>query len=695
MKVIRSTCRICYNSCGVLITLEKGVPFKVEGDPANPVTKGVLCPKGFASLEYLNHPNRLKYPVRRMGKRGEGKWERISWEKALEMIARGLKQSKDRYGILSNVFIRGASKGLSDDLLARFANIWGSPNITSPAPYCFVPGVRASKLTYGYYSYPDYNFGPKVIVVWGINPAATSQRDYEKIKLAKEKGAKIIIIDPLDNELNNIADIWIRLRPGTDAALGLAIINVMINESLYDNDFVKNWTIGLKRLKIHLNDYSPEKVEEVTWVKAKLIRKAARMYASLKPGVILWGNGIEHNVNSFHACRTIAILRSLSGNLGIPGGEVKCSIPGGILRGDPDFLCQNNIPIDIRDQRLSKKDGILPINYYALPQRIVKAILEDDPYPVRAAYIQGANILTQWTNAQKTYKALRKLDFLAVADQFLTPTAEMADVVLPVATYLEYDSVEQPWNYPIVSVQQKIAQVGECWSDGQILNELVKKVGYPEYAFRDMETLLDKILEPSGITFKEFRNIGYFVGNNIYRHYTKGGFDTKSKKVELYSETLADWGFNPLPVFNELPETIYSEPELSKEYPLIMTSRKANVYRHSGGRQIYTLRKICPEPVIKIHPKTASGLGIRDGDMVYISTKRGRIEQKVELSNVLDERVVQIDYAWWFPEKSGEKRWKQSNINMLTDDESPFNREMGSPNMRGILCKVWKKPKNK
>lgn len=693
IKVIRSTCRTCYNSCGILITLKNEIPFKLEGDPENPVSKGLLCPKGYASLEYLNHPNRLKHPIRRIGKRGEGKWERISWEEALEMTAQGLKQSKDRYGILSNVFIRGASKGLSDDLLARFANIFGSPNIASPAPYCFVPGTRASKLTYGYYSYPDYIFGPKVIIVWGINPAASNHLDYEEIQLAKRKGSKLIVIDPLENELTNIADIWLRLRPGTDTALGLGIINTMISENLYDNEFVNNWTIGLKELKKHVNYYTPEQVEKITWVKAEHIRQVARIYSFLKPGVIIWGNGIEHNVNSFQSCRTIAILRALSGNLGIPGGEIKYSRPGELTRGDPEFLCQNNIPTNVREQRLSKKDGILPINYYTLPQRIVKAILEDDPYPVRAAYIQAANILTHWPNAQKTYKALQKLDFIAVAEQFLTPTAEMADIVLPVATYLEFDSVEQPWHYPIVSVQQKVAQIGECKSDGQILNELIKKVGYPEYAFEDMEMLLDRVLKPSGVTFKEFKKIGYFVGKRIYRHYARGGFDTKSNKVELYSKVLDKWGFDPLPLFKELPETMYSEPELSKEYPLIMTSRKADVYRHSGGRQIYTLRKIYPEPVIKIHPKTAANIGVRDGDMVYISTKRGRIEQKVELSDTLDERVVQIDYAWWFPEKSGEKRWKQSNINMLTDDESPFNREMGSPNMRGILCRVWKKPK--
>jgi len=691
IRIVKSICRICYNSCGVQIHLKDNVPFKVEGDPENPMNKGVLCPKGYASLEYMNHPDRLRYPLKRVGPKGKGRWDRISWDEALENVAQGLNKVKERYGVLATVFIRGASKGLSDDMLARFANVFGSPNITSPAPYCFVPGSRAAGLSYGYYQYPDFDFGPRTILLWGVNPPATNPCDHEEIKRARANNAKLIVIDPLESELTRSADHWIRLRPGTDVALCLGIMNIMINENLFDEEFVRDWTVGFDKLKKHVQRYSLEEVEKITWVPAALIRKVAKLYAVQKPGVIIWGNGIETNINSFQTCRAIAMLRAIAGNLGVPGGEVHHNTPGGILRGDPDFLCQGNIPRDIRDQRLSKSDGILPVNYYTLPQKIVRAILAHDPYPVHAAYVQAANILTHWPNADKSVKALEKLGFLVVADQFMTPTAAMADVVLPAATYLEFDSIEQPWNYPIASAQQKVAQVGEARSDCMILNELLRKLGYLDYVFEGPEELMNRVVKPAGITFEEFRKIGYFLGPKLYRHYEKSGFKTDSNKVELYSEKLDAWGFDPLPVFREIPGIADSGPGPAEEFPLVLITRKSNVYRHSGGRQIPSLRDKHPDPVLKIHSETGARLTIKEGDRVYIATKKGKIEQRAAFCDTLDPRVVEVDYAWWFPEEKGDSSWRRSNVNILTDDALPCNREMGSPNLRGILCKVWRK----
>ncbi len=199
----------------------------------------------------------------------------------------------------------------------------------------------------------------------------------------------------------------------------------------------------------------------------------------------------------------------------------------------------------------------MPIIYYALPQRIIRAILHEDPYPVRAAYIMGGNFLTSYTNAKEAHRALKKLDFLVVADMFMTPTAMLADIVLPIATYLEFDSVEQPWHFPIVSVQQKVAQVGECWSDGKVLNEIAKKLGFVEHAWDDMTQALDWILRPAGIKFEDFRKIGTLVGSKLYGHFEKEGFNTPSGKVELFSKRLEEWGFDPLPTYSmKLPKLL-------------------------------------------------------------------------------------------------------------------------------------------
>jgi anaerobic selenocysteine-containing dehydrogenase len=691
-ETVRSTCHLCYHSCGVLIHIKNGRPINVEGDPDNPMSKGKLCPKGLASLEYLNHPDRLKRPLKRIGEKGKGNWQEISWDEALELVAERLMEIKEKYGALSLIFIRGAAKGLQDDYFARFANIFGCPNISSPAPICFVPGINASNITYGYYAFPDYEYSAKCIVAWGANPEATHVTEYEEILNAVKKGAKLIVIGPTQSELSKKADLWIRLRPSTDLALALGIMNVIINENVYDANFVDKWTFGFDKLKTHVQDYPLDKVKEITWVPKEQIIKAARLYSMERPGCILWGNGIETTINSFQACRAIAILRSITGNLGIPGGEVKWSDPGGMAKGAPEFVCQNNISPEVRAKRLSIKDNLIPIAFYALPQRIIKAILDGDPYPIHGAYLQGGNMLTSYPNVKETYKALTKLDFLAVSDMFMTPTAMLADIVLPVATYLEFDSVERPWPFPIISLQQKVAQVHESWPDGKILNELTKKLGFQEYAWNNINESLDLLLKPTGITFQEFRNIGVLIGTKIYRHFEKNGFDTPSKKVELYSKRLEEWGFDPLPIYYEPPETPYSEPELAKEYPFILTSRKVDVYRHSGGRQIPSLRAARPEPIVKMHHETADKLGIRKDDWVYIATKRGRIRQKAYLDSSLDPRVVEVDYAWWFPEKEVYSLygWEESNINILTSDKPPYNPEMGSITLRGIFCKVYK-----
>ncbi|UCG08897.1 MAG: molybdopterin-dependent oxidoreductase, partial [Desulfobacterales bacterium] len=295
--------------------------------------------------------------------------------------------------------------------------------------------------------------------------------------------------------------------------------------------------------------------------------------------------------------------------------------------------------------------------------------------------------------AQEAYQALLKLDFLAVGDMFMTPTAALADIVLPVATYLEFDDiVAPPYSLPMALVQQKVTSVAECRSDFEILRDLARKLELGEYFWNKEEEHLDFVLGPSDISFNEFRKIGVLAGNKHYQSYQSQGFSTPSGKVELYSSQLKEWGFDPLPTHHELPETPLSAPELAKEYSLVFTSWKAGVYRHSGGRQISSLRNTHPDPMVWIHPDTAGQQGIADGDRVYIETKRGRIRQKARLTKDIDPRVVGIDYGWWFPESGPQNlyEWAEANINILTDDSPPYGREMGTPNLRGILCKIRK-----
>lgn len=691
-QIVRTTCNFCQIGCGVLAHVENGRVVRVEGDPANPLSKGLLCTKGLATVEYVYHPDRLQHPLKRAGQRGEGKWQRISWDEALTTIAGKLAEAKEKHGAESVAFSVGAAK-TGAAFPRRFATAFGTPNVSWQGHVCFAPRMTASRLTYGFYAVPDYENPPKCLIVWGVNLAANLFHVRIRAGQAVAKGSKLIVIDPRPIDLTARADLWLKVRPGSDLALALAMINIIINEGLYDKEFCEKWTVGFDKLKTHVQQYTPEWAADITWIPAETIRTAAITYATSKPAGIQWGNGIDHGVNSLQTARAIAILKAITGNLNVPGGESEWSVPlGPMLEEQP--IPSVKVPEDRWSKRIGTEFPTVPSIKRILPQRLVKAILEEKPYPIRALYIQGANPLLTFADAQETYRALMKVDFLGVADLFMTPTAALADIVLPAASYLEFDAVvSPPYSNAMVVAQQKMVRVGECRSDWEILAGLAEKLGLSELFGGTEEDLANLILKPAKMTFKELRErVGGVAGTMKYKEYEQSDFPTQSGKVEIYSSILEGWGYDPLPTYREQAESPLSEPELVKEFPLVLTSGKSASYRHSGGRQIKSLRADHPEPLVNINPETARKLGIEDGDMVYIETKRGRIKQKAALTEGMDERVVVVDYAWWFPEKGpkGLYGWDEANINILTDGDPPYNRELGSSNLRGIVCKVYK-----
>jgi len=333
----------------------------------------------------------------------------------------------------------------------------------------------------------------------------------------------------------------------------------------------------------------------------------------------------------------------------------------------------------------------LPHFYRILPRNLVDAILSEKPYPILNAYIHGSNPLVTYTNASRAFQAFKKMDFMAVADFFMTPTAALADIVLPASTFFEYDSIVAPPYYPFAQVQQKVVQIAECRSDFEIAAGLASRLGLQDLFWDDSHQLFDEVLKPTKMTYAQFKEKGVICGATEYRKYEKSGFATPSGKVELFSDRLAAWGFDPLPVYHEPPETPSGAPELAAKYPLVLTTKKSIYYLHSCGRQIDTLRQRHPEPVVLIHPATAARGAIEHGDRVYLETPRGRIKQKAILSEKVDPRVVCADFGWWFPEKGITDLfgWSESNINMLTDDQKQNSPETGSENLRGIVCRVY------
>jgi anaerobic selenocysteine-containing dehydrogenase len=705
-KAVKSCCNLCYRMCGVLVHVSNGKVTRVEGDSECPANQGRLCVKGLAAVETLYHPERLKYPLKREGARGEGKWKRISWDEALETIALAMKRAREEAGAESVAFSHGDPKGF-EHYIVRLCNVFGTPNICDTRTVCSIPRRFGATITYGYNTIgtdasPDLDYPPACMLMWGANISFTHLPNDVRFQQALKKGMRLIVIDPRKTGLAAKADIWLQPRPKTDLALALGMMNVIITEGLYDRAFVDQWTVGFDRLREHVREYPVKKVEEITWVPSEKIIEAARGYAETKPASIQDGNAMDDDLNSVQTARAIAILRAITGNLGIPGGDIDWKdLPLGLKptyapgqAGVLSFTLDEKMGEEQRKRMIGTEWHFAPVPMVRIvpSQLLMKAMLHQEPYPVKVLCVHANNPLITWANAQEVYKALMALDFLYVADQFMTPTAELADIVLPAATYLEVDGVG--FRSPFVHVRQKVTEIGEAWPDKKIINELAKKLGLGKYFWKNVDEALDLILKPMGVTFEEFRRIGNFTAGKGYRRHEKDGFNTPSRKVEIYSTLFEKWGYDPIPVYQEPPETPRSDPELAKEYPLIFTSWHHAGFRHSNNRQIASLRGMEPDPMVEIHPETARHLGIQEGEWVYIENKRGRIKQRAVLTEGIDPRVVALSYGWWFPEQSVESLhgWKESNINVLTDSEPPYNPQIASTNLRGMLCKVYKAP---
>jgi len=692
--IVRTFCaRMDHGGCGILAHVENGKIIRIEGDPDSPLNRGTLCAKGIAQIERLNHPDRLKYPMIRAGGRGEGKWNRISWDEALDRIAGKIKETIERNGQRAIAFAQGTPKGLELYLMIRLANLLNVPNIATPGNICHMPRETASHLTCGFFPIPDYDHPPSLVIVWGSNLFHTNEEGIlgVQLKRAVDHGAKLIVIDPRKSPVASKADLWLKPKPGTDLALALGMLRAMVEEHLYENHFVEKWTIGFPELKEHLKQYPLDKISEMTWIPKNQMVEATRLFARTKPACIQWGNALEHNPNSVQCARALLILMGISGNLEVPGGNVNRLGPP-LMR--PGELVQSKKFPDKKEKIMTPEFRLATMMGFVPSQMIVKAILTEKPYPIRLMYIQGSNPLLSYANAKETFEALRRLDFLFVSEIFLTPTAQLADILLPAATHFEFDDIGHfglPHGF-ILARPKIVDPLAECWPDTKILNELGKKLGLEPFFWKDIRDCLDEILKPSGITYDEFKTIGILKGKWEYRTYEKNGFNTPSRKFEIYSQKMKEWGYPPLPTYQEWQESTFSLQEGLKEYPLVLTSAKDPFYFHSSFRNIPSLRKHSPDPIVLIHPETALELEIHEGDWISIETKMGTIRQKATFNREIDPRVVIASFGWWFPERGDLELfgWKESNLNVLTDNNPPYDPAIGSTLLRGIPCRIKK-----
>ena len=699
--VVKSACRMCHGVCGVLVHMKNGRVTRVTGDPDCPTSLGYTCTKGRASPELLYHPDRLKYPLRRVGARGENKWQKISWDEALDTVASEFLKVKSEFGVQSIAGVQGTGRPYTD-FFQRFMNSLGTPNQFGCGHICYMPRLASSGMTCGTLPICDYyGFGgvyPKCVVVWGCNIAESGASDgmcgYQLTKTLRRRDTKSIVIDPRRIGVADKADHWLQIRPGTDDALALGMLNVIIKEELYDKDFVSRWTVGFDDLRERVENYPPERVAEITWIPAKDIQAAARTYASTKPACIQWGVSVDQNINNFQTSRAILCLSAITGNLDVPGGDVFWVPPANIVvqswRLNPSIFGPELSP-EIKAKKIGAgKYRTLPQVH---PDDFFEAVLSEKPNPTKALLIMGNNILVSHSYSENIIPALKKINFTVAIDLFMTPTTQLADIVLPAASWLEQDDVADIHFIWCVLARQKVATIGECRDDKQIMIDLALRMGMEDYfPWKNVREYCDWVLKDTGITFEEFKKIGILKGEMRYRKYEKEGFATPSGKVELRSSAVEAMGYDPLPYYVEPPESPYSTPELFKDYPLIMTTgARTQGYFHSESRQIKSIRELNPDPLLDIHPETARRLGIADGDWVWIESPRGgKIKQRARLTDGIHPGVVQAPHGWWFPEKGPpDYGFEEANVNMLTGG-MPYDPHTGSESWRSFLCKLYR-----
>ena len=679
-KWVATDCTICYHSCGMRVLVEEGRITRVEGLKDHPLNKGRLCPKGERAIEIVYHPDRLKYPLKKAG----GQWNRIGWDDALGEIADKLQGLKKDFGPEALSIFSG-SIGVENlemmEMAQRFKGAFGSPNFISVEGICYRMRIRARQITFG--KYPVEEMNTKLYVLWGHNP---EQSDFP-LQLALEenlaKGSRLVVIDPKKIPLAKKAEMHLAIRPGTDGALALALMHVIIKENLYDRDFVERWTHGFDQLVPHVEPYTPEWAESITWIPAEEIRKLARLYARAEGASIFQGtNTQDQTANGTQNSRAFAILQTITGNINNPGGWVispRLSLTG---LGLPT----ERTPIGVQDYRL----------FYEIwgrksPYGQVVCFPDSVPDPIRALIVTGGNPLISMPDSNAFRKALKKLDLLVVHDLFMTETAELAHYVLPACTHLEKNGLAYSYNVchgmPYLMLRKKaIEPLHESYSEFRFWTELGKKMGMGDvFPWKTDEEVVELELKSSGLSYRELKEEKIAGAYYMEKQYGMGayevkGFSTPSKKIEIYSETFGKEGFDPLPTYREPDQSPLGDPEMFRRYPLVLTTgARILYYTHGQHRNIPGLKEKSPDPFAEIHPKTADRFGIKNGDWIIVESNRGQIKVKALTTEEMMEGVVSIPHGW--P--------REANVNLLTDIHC---REpiMGYPQMKSQLCSIRK-----
>ena len=728
VTMVKSLCYFCHANCGVLAYVKDGDVIKIEGDP-DYSNQGGLCCRGTSALLHVNHPARINHALKRVGAKGEGKWEKIPYDQAIQEVADRLNQIKDESGAEA-VASAGGTTRTDDWARRRFLNQFGTPNGFHNALLCWIPTFMAETCVAGWSPFETDLGAAKCLILWGMNPGASTLGGMNGYTDLQKAGLKIIVVDPRYSETASKADLWLPLRPGTDAALALAMLRTIIYEGLYDFDFVNQWCDGFEELKAHVKEYTPEWAAPITWLDADQIRQAARMYATNRPGCIQWGCTWDQigraSTTGSHA---IALIRAICGNLDVPGGD---GMPGpslGFLT-DEEMEANECLPEEQKAKQIGSNKfkltswpgyqlisdnakrtwgKTLPTEWFceAHGPSVFKAILTGDPYQVRALIVNATNPVNSYGDAKMTLAALKKCEFLVTVDYWMTPTALFSDYVFPAAGALERPTIVTHYGATdsIMGGRRAMQPKYDRHTDMVFWRKLGLACGQDPamWPWETEEEAYFHILQPLGLpisNYDEFvdRVRMYYPPLRQNKFVTNGGFWTPTGKVECNSTILRELGYAGMPTYVGCCENEIDTPEIAEEYPIVLTTGGGFMpYHHSEHFQMQAIRYLYPDPYFSINPELAEKLNISYGDWCWIETRRGRIKMRANVEPEVHPNVVFAPRGWWFPERDGSADLDnpfgclESNVNVLTSvDDEHCDPMGGSWANRGLMCKVYK-----
>jgi anaerobic selenocysteine-containing dehydrogenase len=792
-RTVTGYCGFCAVHCPVVTTTDGAAVIAVEPDRSHPYG-GVICVKGRAAPEFHDQRDRVNVPLRRTRPKTDPDpgWQPCSWDEALDLIAENLLEVRTAWGAQAVAFNKGTVGGTaltdSERWLQRLINHFGTPNIGGTTHLCQWPrDTGGAQYTFGAHALPMPDVARSAcIVLWGSNPSGNFLSLATDITAAKARGARLLVVDPRRVGLANKADVWLQVRPGTDGALALGLIHLLIREGGYDEAFLRDWTNApflvrddtggllagtdidhrvfvagtyiasdeknaelvrydagrgayarearlaltgardvtladgrvvtcrpvFERLAAIAAEFPPEVVAEITGAPAERVVAAARLLSEHRPVSHYFHNGLVQHTNATQASRAIEVLYALLGDYDRPGGNV----PGPSPRVN-DVSAKAALPGAMAELRLGRRER--PIGPPATPGTVTaydlyRAILDGEPYPVRALVSFGANMLLANGDALRGRRALERLPFFAQIELTHTPTSRFADVLLPAASWMESSALKVGHRYPLGSMghlqfrEAVVPPLYERRSDVEIIFGLATRLGLGDVFWKgDVEAGYRHLLEPSGVSLEELRALPYGIaatgapvryGKHAEVDTSRGaarGFATPTKKVEIFATRYAEHGLPALPVYVEPALSPRSRPDLAERFPLVLTNAKRPQYMHSQLRGLPSLRKIAPNPTAEIHPETAERLGVAAGEWIVVETPSGRVRAQAHTTDAILPGVVCCSHGWWeaCPELglSGFDPFSDAgaNQNLLVHNEQHDPVSGGTPH-RSTLCRVVK-----